>query len=117
MTTSAEQAGITMRETEQTISEAVNAIEQKLGVSGLSEPQADAIREDVARIRDAGARLGAARQGLDEGQAASPEGTAAATTTLPTAPEEAGEGTVHEDGSVAPVQGEAPEIGTTRVVQ
>jgi hypothetical protein len=46
-----------------------------------------------------------------------PAGTAAATVAQPAQPDYAGPGVIHEDGSVAPVQGEAPNVGTTEHVQ
>jgi hypothetical protein len=46
-----------------------------------------------------------------------PAGTAAATVAQPAQPDYAGPGVIHEDGSVAPVQGDAPNVGTTEHVQ
>ena len=46
-----------------------------------------------------------------------PAGTAAAAVAQPAQPDYAGPGVIHEDGSVAPVQGDAPNVGTTEHVQ
>lgn len=118
-----DQAVTDMQAAEQALAEAVTAVEQKLGTMGLPQDQNDALSAEVSRMREAVGRLGAAKGSLVDVTAElsdDPTGTAgteAATVDQPAAPAEAGEGVVHEDGSVAPDGEQAPAVGTTEVVQ
>lgn len=120
-----EQAVTDIEATEQEVALAATAIEQKLAGLGLSPAQQAALAADVQRMRDATGRLGTVKSSLndvttglnDATAGGSPSGTAAATVTQPAAPDVAGEGVTHPDGSVAPDQGVAPSVGTTEVVQ
>jgi hypothetical protein len=124
-----EQAVTDIEATEQQVAEAATAIEQKLAGLGLSPAQQDALAADVQRMRDATGRLGTVKSSLSDvttgltnatagGTPAAPvpSSTAAATVTQPAAPDVAGEGVTHPDGSVAPDEN-APPVGTTEVVQ